>query len=810
MKPHTFSKIISIAITSALLLSPFPVIAQNVEPIQIVSPLLILPDNPTITPLQATTSTVPQEQNTNTSIGSIGTSAASACVSNLVADGVGGLAAGAINKVKSKGKKVIVDAVAPGETSISVDVDGGAAVEETNTITASLDAKALVEKMRVQCLDPAAREIYRQMLIKTDQSILNWANNGFKGGPLDGTTFPTDLDSYFGSFAESATETWLADLNKNNTYYDQITRAVSLSVRDTNNGYTPDLAEAIFAAQCAEYKRRQTPKVLDSIQQYQSRETGLNGWISNLFNGANNDVRPSQKPFNSNQIPTKPTNAFGGISAFDIFSVQKTYAQSGRYMCVVKNKTGGPVDQSNLYNTIDSCGTFAANTLSRVGLVGAGGSYTLTDTSTGKTQTRTIDPGSSGLQINSQKSLNDIENPCDRPNTTAADKKLIIAQFSRYPVSDADNRDLMQRAFQANNVPSIAAQNAVNSQKNAVARVQETERQTLANNDGNTGARVCVSFIPQSAEDRAANRIRTCRSDGFRTITPGSIVANRVFASLNLPNADLQAQASVGTFKDLLNSATRSIITGMTNQLINNVDNGVNGARSSGFGSFNSNSKSNQGAFTSGVRNINTTPSASQINSVNTSIATTDAYLQSITNNKKTLDSIISTVTEVKTVCSQILALRSNSTSNTGGRGITQDQLDSVANIQSDRCNIDPNNQDFTANPSALNALNNNPIYLESINLPNTIANRDQLVLSIAEVSKTKKILEDSKTDYTAGGGTNREAVLLTTLGELALKIPEVSALQNIDSTKAELEERLATITQVLTELKTSLAELKR
>jgi hypothetical protein len=669
---------------------------------------------------------------------------------------------------------------------------------------------AFLEFLNKNCLDPAAREVFKKLLAKSEQSILNWANNGFKGGPLDGGTFPTDLNEFMGLVRESSTDVWLADIDKSNPFGADIQNAVYLQERVRGGGYTPDLAETIFAAQCQEYERSINRQAVTGGEAGESTR-------SNFFGDVARDIRNIFRP--AEEAPRPNNSGFRGQSSLEqyrLFSslptlqTEKAFAQSSSYECTITVRTAGIFPSTNIIRAQNITTSSACRDAAQAQVQGnETASYVFVDRTpsginnaavNGTVRANGNSTDTTALELSDANPGTNVvrENPCNRPMNTVADKQAVIDNYNsanRYPVSPMSEWEILAKSLQCKNMGSCAVQVALTERSSVVSNAQQTEQQTLANNNGNTGMRICTQYLPQSQEDRDANLPRVCRD--MRTVTPGSIVASRVAASLETPTNNLVSLSSNATFKDLITSTITNLITGMTDQLINQTN---------GLLSFGGRNRSSQGSFTGGVRNLENTStvSGSDTRSIATSLRNTETYIFTLTENKEILDSIISGVGEMSALCKEILDIKEARYIGSV-RGISDENM----NPANDRCNIDPAKQNYTNDPTAGARLANNPIYTEIRSLDATKSEREQLLISIANANKTQNDIESSQSESGATNSVERDIQLLRSLGNMAGRIPERDSIDAVSSNKQSLQSRLDTVQRIVNELKVTLAELK-
>ena len=661
----------------------------------------------------ATSNEINVQNGSNNGLGDVAVNSVTGCAANLVST-------------------VAISALIGGLTAAEV-VTNVPVVDPANNIgTAYKTGSDFFDDLKKLCLDPAARALYKQMLVQSEQSVLNWASSGFKGGPLDGATFIQDAQGYFGSIRTSSIETWLSDLDKSNPFFDDIVNAVYQNERSTNNGYTPDLAETILQGECQNYLNDQRKSQTSSSNS--GSGSILNGFLD-FFNS--NEYRTNNPGYQN--IPTN--NPASPLGALDNLFTNKASAQS----------------------------------------------YDFTNTATAEYtiggETQTVTATSNSVDIN----------PCGRTFKNADEKRVYIDSYNRGQIKVSTNYKwkILSSSLQCQNRSDCVVQTALNNLDNKASKNIQAEQQQLQQNNGNTGIRTCVAFIPQTPTQRAAKEDRKCRDDGWRTVTPGSIVASKVAESLKAPEINLQNLSSNGTFTDLLQSVLNGLLTGMTTQLINNVD----GLFSFGVNSITGGARSgNEGEFTAGVRNL----SAQQNNSVSdidTNISKTSAYVDLLNANYDTVADLVSTVEEVQAACKNILATDSTDT-----------RLGGIFNTnRNSECNIDPYNLDYKNDPTAGAKLAQNPIYKEVSLLDSTISTRDQLSTSISNANNTLSSLKRAKSTYDASTDPNRDIKFTQEIGYLLSGIPQDTVINEARAQQVEISKRLSVMEDTLSRLKSIL-----
>jgi hypothetical protein len=628
------------------------------------------------------------------------------------------------------------------------------------------------DDIKTLCLDPAARAIYKRMLLQTEQSIFNWANNGFKGGPLDGNTFVNDVEGYLGSVRLSAVETWISDQDKTNPFYDDIISAVYQNARNTNNGYTPDLAESILSAECQTYQAEQRRAV-------QSTSASSGGGLSELINGFRSLFGGSDLPTNNPGFQNGGFRApgsgvqlegglFNGPSGFNIniFKTSKALAQARGPVPISQELEGLP-GSANVNRTAE-----------QEDILRNGGSYYTEEE--GIVVVATRDGNASG------------GTPCNRSVSTAAEKQALIEAYNagQVAVTPQSRWALLAKSLQCQNRVDCATRLALNSQENRAASAQNTENTTLSLNNGNTGVRTCVAFLPRD-RDAASTTDRVCRSDGWRTVTPGSLVANQVVSALEVPLENVNKLTGQGTFADIAQSVLNGLINGLTSQLINST-NGLLSFSGKGSGG------SSQGEFTRGVAGLSNTRASTA--DVQTSISRTTAYVSTLEENTSSLTSIVENTEKSRTLCAQILPLVQTQA---GVRGIFE------TTTANHRCNIDPLTLNYKDDPTAGIRLSQNIIYKEVSALDGTRGQRDQARISLQNASATLASLRRVQSTYSASTDTNRESTFASELAALTVSIPQEDAISLARNQSAELTNRKSQIVRVVSELEAELAELR-
>ncbi len=601
--------------------------------------------------------------------------------------------------------------------------------------------------LEVNCLNPAARAIYKKMLLQTEQSIFNWANNGFKGGPLDGNTFISDIEGYFGSVRDAAAETWIADQDKTNPFYDDIISAVYQNARNTNNGYTPDLAESIIAAECEAYQANQ-------------RTTAGNTRTSNSGNFLDSISSGIRSLFGGSDLPTNNPGfqninfGNGGRDLFNLnpFSTNVAYAQNvPGYVPFDSSLPGLPGnDLTGIGASIDS----------------------QIDASAGTTTAASLAAGS----------------PCNRSALTATEKQAIIAAYNagQITVTPKNEWDIIAKSFSPNNCRDCVVRTAVLNQEANARNTEATEQTQLSLNNGNTGVRTCVSFLPRTEGQTDA----TCRSDGWRTVTAGSIVANQVTSALQVPLENVNKLTGQGTFADIAQSVLNGLINGLTNQLINSTN---------GLLSFSSKGgSSSQGEFTRGIATLTNT--STPTTDVQTSITRTSSYVAVLEENKNALSSIVENTEKARALCGQILPLVQAANSS---------RVFAEASTLNHRCNIDPLTINYKDDPTAGIKLSQNIIYKEVSNLDGTRGQRDQITISLQNAENTLSSLRQTQSKYVASTDANRESTFAGEVAALTVSIPGADAISLSSGQTDGLRSRSTTITNTVKELEAELAELK-
>ena len=707
----------------------------------------------------------------------IGVSSSTSTSSGGSGGGIGGAVAGGVTSCAANlVSQVAITALISG-LGIKEEILG-VPISQTSDVVGNAyrTGSTFSDDIKTLCLDPAARAIYKRMLLQTEQSIFNWANNGFKGGPLDGNTFVNDVEGYLGSVRLSAVETWISDQDKTNPFYDDIISAVYQNARNTNNGYTPDLAESILNAECQTYQAEQR-KVS------RNTNTSSGGGLSGLFNGIRGFFGGSDLPTNNPGFQNGGFRApgsgvqlegglFNGPSSFNInpFKTDKALAQS-RAPVPISDELEGIPGSANI-NTSNP----VRATTDREDILRNGGSYY--DEEAGEiVVVGTPSRGSAG------------GTPCNRSVSTAAEKQALIEAYNagQVAVTPQSRWALLTKSLQCQNRVDCATRIALNSQESRAASAQNTENTTLSLNNGNTGVRTCVAFLPQTE----GSTDRQCRSDGWRTVTPGSLVANQVVSALEVPLENVNKLTGQGTFADIAQSVLNSLINGLTSQLINST----NGLLSFSGGGGNS---SSAGEFTRGVAALaNTRTSTSD---VQTSITRTSNYVSTLEENSSALSSIVDSTEKARTLCSQILPLVQTQT---GVRGIFET---STANH---RCNIDPLTLNYKDDPTAGIRLAQNTIYKEVSALDGTRGARDQARISLQNASGTLSSLRRVQSAYNASTDANRESTFASELATLTVSIPQEDAISLARSQSTELTTRKSQIARVVSELEAELAELK-
>ena len=462
--------------------------------------------------------------------------------------GIGGIVGGSVAACATNlVSTVAISAVISGLTAAEI-ITNVPTVDPANNIgTAYKTGSAFFDDIKKLCLDPAARAIYKRMLLQTEQSIFNWANNGFKGGPLDGNTFVNDVEGYLGSVRLSAVETWISDQDNTNPFYDEIISAVYQNARNTNNGYTPDLAESILNAECQSYQTEQRRATRTT--------TASSGGITNLLNGIRGFFGGSDLPTNNPGFqnggagsPGSGVNLGDGAFIYNPFKTAKALAQS-RGPIPISDELEGLPGSSNVgsSNPLQGVEDYLNSAEYQADVARENGSTTVAAIAAG--------------------------NPCNRSAATAAEKQALIDAYKagQIAVTPQSRWALLGKSLQCQNMVGCATRLALNSQENRAATAQGIENTTLSLNNGNTGVRTCVAFLPRD-RDAASTTDRACRSDGWRTVTPGSLVANQVVSALEVPLENVNKLTGQGTFSDIAQAVLNGLINGLTSQLINSTN----------------------------------------------------------------------------------------------------------------------------------------------------------------------------------------------------------------------------------------------
>lgn len=429
-----------------------------------------------------------------------GGGAAGACLSSVITDGaIFGTIAGLTAVLGTTG----VPSFAP-------DSGFGAAFQSS---------KAFSDYIETNCLNPAARVIYSKMLFKMNDSVLRWATAGNTAGLLGGSTFVTDIGAYFNAVAEENIGYFLEkeDPKDASPFTRDIKNQLIKDQRNSNNGYTPDLAETILAADCNAYKKQQA-KATD-------RASSVGGVLSNIgrFFGAKGDLPTNTPGYNGSVIDTinKQNSAKAGIGAFRyILSPSVVYAQSN-------NKTSGASLE-----------------------------------------------GSAAVGDSAPAAVVTPADPCSKRLETTEDKQSVVDSYlsGQIRLTGNDYWDVLRSLYQCNNRYDCAYIKARNAKDISVGLAKENAKLDLANNNGNVGVETCLDHeaVHQSDKNYIGNEKGACIKRGKSTT--GLVVADQTLTQTKTSTELLQKLASEATWKDLAKGIVTNLITNFSGQLINSAN----------------------------------------------------------------------------------------------------------------------------------------------------------------------------------------------------------------------------------------------
>lgn len=636
-----------------------------------------------------------------------------------VIGGAGGACVG--NLISSAAISVTIAALSAAQLPFTVP-----STDPANNLGQGFDSGTnFLDYLKVNCLDPAARAIYRKMLIQVNQSVTNWSLNGFKGGPLNGVTFPDDVGNYFTSIGNSAIQSYISEIDPRGPFGTAIAQNIYNSVRGTDR-QDFDLADTIIASQC-ESQMREIEK------NFINQSGGVN---------SNSLIQKSLlTPFNSLDFPTNDpgykglpgSTLLGQPFGFNsIFPSTRAYAQADI----------SPELRAAINTPLTTGGA-------------------------------PLGTPSNSIIVND----NPVLDKCTQTATTASAKRSVLQNWANGNTDLAANdwhNVWYQMITNCSNRPGCAERQAEEELSSRIARNTENERTNLLANSGNTGIRVCTKYIPLSADDIANGvKTKTCRDDGWQTVTPGSVVSGKLLTALDSGTENVSKLSAQGTFQDLAQAVLTGLINGLTTQLLNNAQ---------GLLSFNSRSgSSNQGEFTRGVIALTDT-STTNPNDLNAAISKTSNYVATLTQTRNSLDGLISAISETQDVCKGNINSSFVTLFNVGQGSISSD------------CNIDPYTQNYRDDPTAGARLANNTLYKEVGQLENTKASRDQITTAISNAQSTLSSLRQAQSEYESSDSPDRENIYSQKIAVLSASIPTDDALSQANSQKSSIESRLQAI----------------
>jgi hypothetical protein len=764
--PHTLSVFVTLLLVTIQIFSPFVVLAQSAtlqaasvseisgtnKPVDASELQGIAPQRPSIGS-SITSGAKDALKNTANDTGQ----ATGAAVGDAVNSAVGGGAAGGC--VASLASDAVVFGTVTALTALLGAIGVPSSAPDSGLGSAFSSAKNFKDYLEKQCLDPAARAIYAKMLFKINDSVLKWGTTANRGGLLNGSTFISDVGSYFNAVAEESVGTFIARQDKNNIFAPDIKRRIIEQTRNPDNNYTSDLSDRILASACNTYIREQEAERLKSAG---TKSSGFFNGI-NLFNTDSNSSFPSSvKQFNGSN-----NSGLQGLGAFKYLGTQKAYAQTNDPNAIVVNQ-----------NAVRAAG---GTSRSLFGLDGV--------------NTNTSDPNAIVINKNAMPGQTK-PNPCNRKAVTAAEKLAVISEYSNgnstLNISGADYFDILQAETEPKNNKSLALIFAKSENDRLKNQAIENEKISLTGSN-NTGQRVCTKYLPLPA-DAAPGEKPSCAVDGWTTTVTPQIVNAQTETAHQTSNQILQKLASTATWRDLAQTIVTNLVTKLATQLINNPK---------GLLSFNGkDSNSSQGSFSQSVAELN--QSGTSITELNTANTNTNAYVSVLKSDLDAITTLVDKIDQVKTTCSQLLSAYS-AQSNAGGILA----IKGISGVQNHECNIDQANLNYKDDPTAALRLTSNPIYIEVTQLDTLKQQLVQVTQAYTNAKNTLNTLEKTSADYANSKDVNKE-INLSTKTSLALgQVPQDFDITQKQAQVTDIQSRISRMDTILQRLTQELATIK-